>query len=52
MSDYMYVCIDKATNNIAFVCKHFYAKVLVNELNFPNANNQKFKKRICQKTCS
>ena len=37
---FVIVPIDKATNNIAFVCKHFYAKVLVNELNFPNANNQ------------
>ena len=33
------VPIDKVTNNVAFICKQFYVKVLVDELNFPNANN-------------
>ena len=36
---FVIVPIDKATNNIAFICKHFYAKVLVKELDFSNPNN-------------
>ena len=36
---FVIVPIDKATNNIAFVCKQFYAKVLINELKFTNVNN-------------
>ena len=33
---FVIVPIDKATNNIAFICKHFYAKILVKEFSFPN----------------
>ena len=36
---FVIVPIDKVTNNGAFICKQFYTKVLVNELNFPNVNN-------------
>ena len=35
---FVIVPIDKANNNIAFICKQLYAKVLVKELNFPNSN--------------
>ena len=36
---FVIVPIDKATNNIAFICKQFYANVLVKELDFPSPNN-------------
>ena len=36
---FVIVPIDKATNNIAFICKQFYAKVIIKELSFPNIVN-------------
>ena len=35
----MLVPIDKAANNIAFICKRFYASVIVKELGLQNINN-------------
>ena len=31
--DFVIVLIDKATNNVAFICKHFYALTIIKELN-------------------
>ena len=31
--DFVTVPIDKAANNVAFVCKHFYASTIIKELN-------------------
>ena len=36
---FVVVPIDKASNNIAFVCKRFYAQVLVSELGLDNKNS-------------
>ena len=32
--DFVIVPIDKAANNLAFICKHFYALAIIKELNF------------------
>ena len=31
--DFVIVPIDKAANNVAFICKHFYALTIIKELN-------------------
>ena len=31
--DFVIVPIDKAANNVAFICKHFYASTIIKELN-------------------
>ena len=31
--DFVIVSIDKASNNVAFICKHFYALSIIKELN-------------------
>ena len=38
-SKYVITPIDKASNNVAFICKRYYAQVLVDELGFGNPNN-------------
>ena len=31
--DFVIVLIDKAANNVAFICKHFYGLTIIKELN-------------------
>merc|ERR1711964_469208 len=38
-SKYVISPIDKASNNVAFICKRFYAQVLVKELGFGSPSN-------------
>ena len=41
-SKYVMVPIDKAANNIAFVCKRFYAQVLLNELGLTGSSTSTY----------
>ena len=45
---YVIVPLDKATGNFSFVCKRFYAKVLVDELGLVGSGSQTYKECIEQ----
>lgn len=40
----VFVPIDKASNNVAIICKRLYASVIYNELNFANLNSSNVSK--------
>ena len=37
-SNFIFVPIDKASNNVAIICKHYYASTILKELNVTNNN--------------
>ena len=45
---YVITPIDKATSNVAFICKRFYAQILVNELGIASSNSDQTYNKINQ----